>query len=176
MYPLQMNGRVECVHLLLRHGARHDMASAAGHSVLHVAAANRHCSVVERLVEAGACTDAQNAHGNTPLHSAAATGTVDVMLVSLGGKAFSYLSWLGSAWRGVYMYPAYNICMAVCVRATPPLTSTRFYFCWVYIIMVVYGRALLVDWENLNWVLPPECLALKSSVLCTCGNARCRVS
>lgn len=63
------------------------MASAAGHSVLHVAAANRHCSVVESLVEAGAFTGAQNAHGNTPLHSAAATGTVDVMLVSRRGKA-----------------------------------------------------------------------------------------
>lgn len=68
--------------LLLRHGASHDTASQAGHTPLHVAAANGHCGVVRRLVEAGAWMGAQNSHGNTPLHSAAATGTVDVVSVS----------------------------------------------------------------------------------------------
>lgn len=77
-----MHGRLECVKLLLRHGASHDTASEAGHTPLHVAAANRHCDVVRRLAEAGASIEAQNSHGNTPLHSAAATGTVDVVSVS----------------------------------------------------------------------------------------------
>lgn len=77
-----MHGRLECVRLLLGLGARHDVCSGAGHSPLHVAAANHHCSVVRSLVEAGASMDAQNCHGNTPLHSAAATGAVDVVTVS----------------------------------------------------------------------------------------------
>ena len=77
-----MNGRLDCVQLLLRHGARANVAcSGARHTVLHVAAANRHRGVVECLVEAGASIEAQNAHGNTPLHSAAATGTLEVMTV-----------------------------------------------------------------------------------------------
>ena len=58
------------------------MVSIGGHTVLHLASANRHCDVVKRLVEAGARVNVRNAHGNTPLHSAAATGTVDVLLVS----------------------------------------------------------------------------------------------
>lgn len=77
-----MHGRLECVQLLLRHGAMLDVSSKAGHTPLHGAAANRHCFVVRTLVEAGASLDAQNLHGNTPLHSAAATGTVDVVSVS----------------------------------------------------------------------------------------------
>lgn len=77
-----MHGREECVRLLLRQGARHDTVSIGGHTVLHLASANRHCEVVKSLVEAGASVNVRNAHGNTPLHSAAATGTVDVLLVS----------------------------------------------------------------------------------------------
>lgn len=83
-----MHGRLECVRLLLGLGARHDVSSGAGHSPLHVAAANHHCSVVRSLVEAGASIDAQNCHGNTPLHSAAATGAVDVVTVSSEEKAY----------------------------------------------------------------------------------------
>lgn len=79
---LQMHGRLECVRLLLRYGARHDICSSAGHTPLHGAAANRHCSVVRSLVEAGASMDVQNNHGNTPLHSAVATGSVDLVSVS----------------------------------------------------------------------------------------------
>lgn len=51
--------------------------------MLHLASANRHCEVVKRLVEAGGRVNARNSHGNTPVHSAAATGTVDVLSVSL---------------------------------------------------------------------------------------------
>lgn len=80
--PLQMHGRDECVELLLRRGAKHDQLAIGGHTVLHLATANRHCQVVKRLVEAGALVDARNAHGNTALHSAAATGTIDVLSVS----------------------------------------------------------------------------------------------
>ncbi|CAM9809978.1 unnamed protein product [Ascophyllum nodosum] len=83
-----MNGRLDCVQLLLRHGARANVAcSGARHTVLHVAAANRHRGVVECLVEAGASIEAQNAHGNTPLHSAAATGTLEVMTYLLHRSA-----------------------------------------------------------------------------------------
>lgn len=82
LWPTQMHGREECVQLLLCHGARHDTVSIGGHTVLHLASANRHCDVVKRLVEAGARVNVRNAHGNTPLHSAAATGTVDILLVS----------------------------------------------------------------------------------------------
>ena len=77
-----MHGRGDCVELLLRQGAKHDTVSIGGHTVLHLASANRHCDVVKRLVEAGARVNVRNAHGNTPLHSAAATGTVEVLLVS----------------------------------------------------------------------------------------------
>ena len=58
------------------------MVSIGGHTVLHLASANRHREVVKRLVDAGARVNVRNAHGNTPLHSAAATGTSDVLSVS----------------------------------------------------------------------------------------------
>lgn len=83
---LQMHGREECVQLLLRRGARHDTVSIGGHTVLHLASANRHSEVVKRLVDAGARVNVRNAHGNTPLHSAAATGTVDVLSVSCSSR------------------------------------------------------------------------------------------
>lgn len=104
-----MHGRLECVQLLLKHGARHDVASVAGHTALHVASANRHCLVVQSLVEAGAAIEARNAHGNTPLHSAAATGTVDVVSVSrrdVGSRYHSYVRWRQ---RGIYCIRLYKI-------------------------------------------------------------------
>lgn len=77
------------------------MVSIGGHTVLHLASANRHCDVVKRLVEAGARVNVRNAHGNTPLHSAAATGTVDVLLVSccasILAHSFSRVGWCCTA-------------------------------------------------------------------------------
>lgn len=111
------------MQLLLRHGARHDLASAAGHSVLHVASANRHCAVVESLVEAGAFTDAQNAHGNTPLHSAAATGTVDVVLVSHCARgAACCVGYLGTGYISACTY--IGILASALVLAPPSKNKT----------------------------------------------------
>lgn len=144
---LQMNGRTECVRLLLGHGARHDICSSSGQTPLHGSAANRHYSVVRSLVEAGACVNAQNEYGNTPLHSAAATGSIDVLSVStflhlafLSWKHVSYKTLYGSrcerhSFFGILTYPAYCLLGNLAqtsgrLRTTLPNSMTPSTFPW----------------------------------------------
>lgn len=131
-----MHGRKECVRLLLRRGARHDITSIGGHTVLHLASANRHLEVVKRLVDAGARVNSRNAHGNTALHSAAATGTVDVFRVSPSEAyvihlAFPYRSLAAQTTAREISQPCWGIFLGVefsgCLdfRSVPQAPRTR---------------------------------------------------
>ena len=145
------------------------MVSIGGHTVLHLASANRHCDVVKRLVEAGARVNVRNAHGNTPLHSAAATGTVDVLLVSccasILAHSFSRSSRLvlhGTTQKDVFRSPP--------GRFSPPpgclFSRIFFFFCEEKIVTMTYHsltrrRACLV---TLSLCLSPA-VAEASAVL-----------
>ena len=80
-----MNGHVECVELLLKHGARiEDREDITGISALQAAAASGHTNCVRALLAAGAAVDAENKGGTTALLDAVAQGKLDCAALLLG--------------------------------------------------------------------------------------------
>ena len=76
-------GCVECIELLLQHGADIEAATSDGHTPLHVAVHNGRLSVVKCLLEKGARGTATNSSGLQPLHDACRNGQMDMMRVWL---------------------------------------------------------------------------------------------
>ena len=74
LYALE-NGHEEHAALLLHHGARHDVVTAAGETPLMFACAKMLSGAVEKLLISGAALDAQDdIHGDTALMNAARAG------------------------------------------------------------------------------------------------------
>lgn len=61
---------VDFVRVLLRHGARPDIAEAKGETPIHAVALSGHLDVAPVLLAAGANANARDAAGRTPLHLA----------------------------------------------------------------------------------------------------------
>ncbi|CAL8376230.1 unnamed protein product [Arctogadus glacialis] len=82
-----LNGRPECVQLLLLSGASADFTDENGFTPLHLAAAHGHRSCVEALLDAGAPVDPEGPGGHTPLHLASQAGSPDCVGLLLGRGA-----------------------------------------------------------------------------------------
>ena len=67
-------GHVDCVRLLLAHGAAADAAARDGCTPLHSAAAQGHAACCRLLLDAGSTVDARDLDGRTPLWLAAERG------------------------------------------------------------------------------------------------------
>lgn len=75
---LTVGGHVECVRILLEHGASATLANALGESALHVAAWDGHAEVVSLLLGSGASPSKRGPEGETPLLLAADGGHLEV--------------------------------------------------------------------------------------------------
>ena len=73
-----VGGHVECVRLLLEHGADATLANALGETALHVAAWDGHADVISALLTAGASLNKTGPEGETPLLLAADGGHIEV--------------------------------------------------------------------------------------------------
>ena len=79
--PLHMaaqSGSVDCIELLLQHGANIEAATSDGRTPLHIAAANGQLLAVKCLLEKGARGTATDNKGRLPLHDACFKGHVEV--------------------------------------------------------------------------------------------------
>lgn len=80
-------GRLECVILLLRHGADIHEVNAIDMTALHAACLGGHTEIVRLLLSSGAKIEARSKLGLTPLHCAAMNGMVEVVEVLLQAGA-----------------------------------------------------------------------------------------
>jgi len=74
-----LEGNIEVVRLLLKHGADKDLRDKGGWTALHNASANGHVEVVDELLERGADKDFQDKDQRTALHWAAHRGHEEVV-------------------------------------------------------------------------------------------------
>ena len=77
---------MECVRLLLDHGASATLANALGETALHVAAWDGHADVMSALLAAGASVNKTGPEGETPLLLAADGGHLQVWPSIAGGQ------------------------------------------------------------------------------------------
>lgn len=82
-----MNGRHECVELLLRHGVNPTPRTCSGWTPLHYACENGHFKCVRLLLEHGADREALNINRNTPLDVCQFNYPVIKSLIMGGGMA-----------------------------------------------------------------------------------------
>ena len=71
LYVAACNGWVDCVEVLLTHGANTELRTKAGHTPLHMAVRHNHVDVARILILANADVNARDERGDTPLHTAA---------------------------------------------------------------------------------------------------------
>ncbi|XP_056146686.1 ankycorbin isoform X2 [Lampris incognitus] len=69
-------GHLDCLSVILAHGADLSITDAAGSSALHLAAKNNHLECVKKLIQSKCAVDAVDSSGKTALHYAAANGNV----------------------------------------------------------------------------------------------------
>ncbi|KAG9391600.1 Ankyrin repeats (3 copies) [Carpediemonas membranifera] len=67
LFVASITSQVECINLLIRHGANLDLPSNEGQTPLLAAAVKGHTYVVNRLTQAGAVLDTQDEDGSTAL-------------------------------------------------------------------------------------------------------------
>ncbi len=75
---LTVGGHVECVRILLEHGASATLANALEETALHVAAWDGHAEVISLLLGLGASSSKRGPEGETPLLLAADGGHLEV--------------------------------------------------------------------------------------------------
>jgi ankyrin repeat protein len=78
---------LETAELLLRAGAKANVANEYGVTPLSLACTNRSAAMVERLLKAGADTNAALWTGETPVMVCARTGNVETVKLLLSNKA-----------------------------------------------------------------------------------------
>ena len=79
--PLHMtaaSGSVDCIELLLQHGANMEAVECGGKAFLYIAAANSQLPAVKYLLKKGACGRATSEKGWLPLHDVCFNKHVDV--------------------------------------------------------------------------------------------------
>uniref|UniRef100_A0A672NWY8 Ankycorbin-like n=1 Tax=Sinocyclocheilus grahami TaxID=75366 RepID=A0A672NWY8_SINGR len=74
-------GQVECLAVILAHGADVSLQDASGFTALHLAAKNNHPECAKKLLQTKCVVDAPDSFGRTTLHHAAASG--DTVIVQL---------------------------------------------------------------------------------------------
>ncbi|XP_067107017.1 ankycorbin isoform X2 [Osmerus mordax] len=74
-------GQIECLSVLLAHGADLSVTDASGLSALHLAAKHNHQECAKKLVQSKCAVDTVDASGRTALHHAAASGSAPVALL-----------------------------------------------------------------------------------------------
>ncbi|XP_046900948.1 ankycorbin isoform X2 [Hypomesus transpacificus] len=74
-------GQIECLSVLLAHGADLSITDASGLSALHLAAKHNHQECAKKLVQSKCAVDTVDASGRTPLHHAAASGSAPIALL-----------------------------------------------------------------------------------------------
>ncbi|KAM4547835.1 uncharacterized protein ankrd24 isoform 2-T2 [Odontesthes bonariensis] len=67
-------GRLDCLEVIISHGADINVADGAGFSALHLAAKNGHSECLKRLLQERLAVDCTDSIGRTPLHHAAISG------------------------------------------------------------------------------------------------------
>ncbi|KAL6107858.1 ankrd24 [Pungitius sinensis] len=67
-------GRLDCLEVVISHGADVNAADGAGLSALHLAARNGHSECLKRLLQERMAVDCTDSIGRTPLHHAAVSG------------------------------------------------------------------------------------------------------
>ena len=95
------SGNVDCIELLLQHGANIGAATSNGSTPLHVAAVNGQLFVVKRLLEAGARGTVICHRGWLPLHDACFKGHVHVVRFLLQRYPYT-VNWTTSQEHGRY--------------------------------------------------------------------------
>ena len=87
LYFAALEGHIACVEMLLKHGAKVNLASTDGKLPLHASANDGHAEVSLMLITAGAAVDAIDMEAKMPIHYAAAEGRANVikLLAEVGG-------------------------------------------------------------------------------------------
>ncbi|KFQ56807.1 Ankycorbin, partial [Nestor notabilis] len=74
-----MKGHVECLRIMVTHGADVTAQDGAGHSALHLAAKNSHPDCIKRLLQSKCPADNTDNSGKTALHYAASCGCLQAV-------------------------------------------------------------------------------------------------
>ncbi|XP_042336477.1 ankyrin repeat domain-containing protein 24 isoform X2 [Sceloporus undulatus] len=82
-----MRGNVDCLEVMLAHGADAMTTDGSGFAALHLSAKHGHPQCVSKLLQASCPVDMADSHGRTALHHAAVTGCISCLEILCDFKA-----------------------------------------------------------------------------------------
>ncbi|KAF7236384.1 Ankyrin repeat domain-containing protein 24 [Varanus komodoensis] len=80
-------GNVDCLEVMLAHGADAMTADGSGYAALHLSAKHGHPQCVSKLLQASCPVDVVDSHGRTALHHAAVSGCISCLEILCDSKA-----------------------------------------------------------------------------------------
>nr|XP_020649805.1 ankyrin repeat domain-containing protein 24 [Pogona vitticeps] len=82
-----LKGNVDCLEVMLAHGADAMTTDGSGYAALHLSAKNGHPQCVSKLLQASCPVDIADSHGRTALHHAAVHGCISCLEILCDFKA-----------------------------------------------------------------------------------------
>ncbi|KAM6463620.1 ankyrin repeat domain-containing protein 24 [Liasis olivaceus] len=82
-----MKGNVDCLEVMLAHGADALTTDGSGHTALHLSAKHGHPQCVSKLLQSSCPVDVADSHGRTALHHAAIHGSISCLEILCDFKA-----------------------------------------------------------------------------------------
>uniref|UniRef100_A0ACB8F1E3 Uncharacterized protein n=1 Tax=Sphaerodactylus townsendi TaxID=933632 RepID=A0ACB8F1E3_9SAUR len=82
-----MKGNVDCLEVMLAHGADTLTTDSSGYTALHLSAKHGHPQCVSKLLQASCPVDVADSNGRTALHHAALSGCISCLEILCDFKA-----------------------------------------------------------------------------------------